>query len=147
MAGAAAKKTAKNAEVKTKYYVGVSAGSSLFHLVIRIGLYQGTDFGSLLLSAFLCLVSWLCLRMITSALELGVGYDLWQDLFIINTVVQLGILWSSYVWLLYLMVPGYGVYQLGGRVLEWIFTPKDSEQQAKNPKKKRREPEFVRRSI
>jgi hypothetical protein len=126
MAGAAAKKTARNAEVKSKYYFGIALGASVINFVIQIGLFERSMW-TLVQSGFLAVMAWLSYRMIFSALELGVGYDLWQDLFVINTVVQLGSLGSKYVWVTYLLVPGYGVYQLGGKVLAWVFTPKESE--------------------
>jgi hypothetical protein len=147
MAGAAAKKTARNAGIKTKYYTGIVVTASFVHLLFRIGFHQQTDLWSLIQSGFLVLIGWLSFRMIRSALELGVGFDLWQDLFIINTVVQIGCLWSAYFWIMYLAVPGYAIYQLGGRVLEWVFTPKQEEQETKKPTRRGRDYDSSRRSI
>ena len=141
MAGAAAKKTAKNAEVKTKYYAGSALAFSLIHFVIRVS--GGMTLGGFFQFAFLTIVAWLSFRMIRAALELGVGFDLWQDLFIINSIVQLGCLWSNYVWLIYLAVPGYGIYMFGGKVLNWVFTPKETDHQP--PKADNRRPKHVMR--
>ena len=83
-------------------------------------------------------VALLSFKMIRSALELGVGYDMWQDLFIVNAIVQLGSCWSAYVWLVYLVVPGYAVYMLGGKVLGWVFAPSSPSAAPPKEKPKRR---------
>ena len=133
MAGASAKKTARNAEVKSKNYLIALIGMNVINWIFN--LWVG-GFALILQSLFLSVVSFLTFRMIKAALELGVGYDLWQDLFIINSVVQIGTaVWSQYVWILYLAVPGYGVYKFGGQLLSWIFTPRESDQKPE-PKKK-----------
>lgn len=137
MAGAAAKRTAKNAAVKSRYYSALALGGSVINFIIQIGFFD-RSLSAIMISCFLALVAWLSLKMITSALELGVGYDLWQDLFVINFVVQIGGLWSKYVWLLYLAVPGYAVYMLGGKVLNYVFTPKEAEMAEAGKEKKRK---------
>lgn len=142
MAGAAAKKTAKNAEVKTKYYAITALSFSIIHFVIRVS--GGISLVEFFQFTFLTFVAWLSFRMIRAALELGVGFDLWQDLFIINHTVQIGCLWSNYVWLIYLVVPGYGIYMFGGKVLSWVFTPKETDNES--PKDdNRRQKHVIRR--
>ena len=141
MAGASAKKTAKNAAVKSTYYSGVAIAATAINFVVTIGLLPGgSSLSSLAWCGFLGVVALLSFRMIRSALELGVGYDLWQDLFVINAVVQVGSLWSSYVWLLYLAVPGYAFYVFGGKLLSYIFTPQatDADPSGKKDKVKQR---------
>jgi hypothetical protein len=133
MAGASAKKTARIAKVQSKNYLIALIGLNVINWILN--LWVG-GFALVLQSLLLSFVSFLTYRMIKAALELGVGYDLWQDLFIINSVVQIGTaVWSQYVWILYLAVPGYGVYKFGGQLLSWIFTPRESDQKPK-PKKK-----------
>jgi hypothetical protein len=82
-------------------------------------------------------MAYLSFRMIVGALDLGVGYDLWQDLFLINTAVQLLSLFSQWFWVIYLAVPGYGIYVFGGKILSWVFTPREDEvaQQGSDKKK------------
>lgn len=123
MAGASAKKTAKNAQYMSGIYSGISLAASFINIVVRIAWFHSGYLESL----FLSLVAFFSYRMIHSALELGVGYSLWQDLFIINTAVQLLSLWSPWFWILYLTVPGYAVCAFGSKLLTWIFTPKADE--------------------
>ena len=136
MAGAAAKKTAKNAQSKSRYYSALAVGGSVINLILTVGLFD-RSLWTIIISSFLAFVSWLSFSMIRSALELGVGYDLWQDLFVINFIVQIGSLWSRWFWVVYLVVPGYGIYQLGGKLLNWIFTPRESDAGPVQQKKRR----------
>ena len=132
MAGASAKKTAKNAQSKSIVYGSISAIASFINLIFRIGFLQEGIFQSVVLA----LVSFLAYRMIRGALELGVGYSMWQDLFVINTAVQLLTLYSSWAWVLYLTVPGYGLFLFGGKLHAWIFTPREGENDGEVSNKK-----------
>ncbi len=121
MAGHAAKKTAKRAESQSQMYMAIALASLALHVVVILGIYRDFSFWNLVRVAFLAGVSALCYKMIVGALELGVGPGYWLDLFIINTVVELLSLGSVYFWVVYLTVPGYGVYKLGGHILSWVF--------------------------
>ena len=136
MAGQAAKKTAKNAEVKSFYYFCVFAGASVLNGVLRLGLLGDGSIWSLVEIGFLAAVSWMSYKMIKSSLDLGVGYSLWQDLFIINTFVQMFSILSSYFWIFYLTVPGYGIFKFGRQVIDWVFTPKEGDDPETDAKKK-----------
>lgn len=132
MAGQAAKKTARNAETKSFYYFWICVIGCLINVIVNLGLY-----GSLYLSSlFLLLVSWGCYRMITSALEMGVGFSIWQDVFIINSSVQILSLLSIYFWILYLLVPGYGIFKFGKQIVNYVFTPKETDFAETNVSKK-----------
>ena len=123
MAGASAKKTAKNAKEKTFLYSFIAIFASLLNLVVRIGLFHdGTSLVSLAQGGFLTFIAFLSFKMIQSSLQLGLGYSLWQDLFIINTTVQMLSLLSNWFWLVYVAVPSYGVYFFGRRILDFVFS-------------------------
>ena len=125
MAGQAAKKVAKNAQTKTLYFAGVAVGATALNCAHRFLILGDFSFGAMMKVVFLAVMAWLSYKMIIGALNLGVGYELWLDLFIINSVVQVLSVWTSYVWLLYLTVPGYGLYHVGGYLKDWIFARRD----------------------
>eukprot|EP01017_Pseudomicrothorax_dubius_P039156 TRINITY_DN5965_c0_g3_i4.p1 TRINITY_DN5965_c0_g3~~TRINITY_DN5965_c0_g3_i4.p1 ORF type:complete len:110 (-),score=34.49 TRINITY_DN5965_c0_g3_i4:26-355(-) len=49
---------------------------------------------------------------IDRALEIGVSYEGYNDLFIINSFVMFTSLFSKWFWIAYLTVPGYGLFHL-----------------------------------
>ena len=49
---------------------------------------------------------------------LGTPYSSWQDVLFINWFVQLLSMFTSYAYLVYLVIPGYVTYHYGGYV--WI---------------------------
>ena len=125
MAGQAAKKVARNAQNKSTYYTGVACIATALNLVHRFVFLRDFGFLEITKALFLVFVAWLSYKMIIGALNLGVGYELWLDLFIINSIVQIFSIWSSYVWYMYLVVPGYGLYHVGGYIKSWVFARRD----------------------
>lgn len=121
MAGHAAKKTAKRAESQTHIYRAVAGIALAVHIMVTFGIYRDFSALSLVGTGFLAGVTVLSYKMIIGSLELGLGPSYWQDLFIVNVSVELLSLVSRYFWVLYLTVPGYGVYKLGGQLLGWVF--------------------------
>ncbi len=139
MAGQAAKKVARNAQTKSIYFAGTAIVSTLINLVHQFFILADFSFFGIMKAVFLVFVAWLSYKMIIGALNLGVGYELWLDLFIINSAVQILSIWTSYAWLLYLAVPGYGMYHVGGYIKDWIFARRDesvSEPENKQSKQK-----------
>merc|ERR1712224_425261 len=84
-------------------------------------------------------VSYFTYGGIKHALSLGVPYNSYQDVFIINITTQFLVTFSVWGWILYLTVPGYLIYQLGGFFLSWIFTPQAGEGPESAEDAKRRE--------
>lgn len=133
MAGASAKKTAKHAGQMSKVYWVIATAATLINVVARIGWFRE----GYLQATFLAAMAYLSYRMIVGALDLGVGFDLWQDLFVINTAVQVLSLFSQWFWVIYLAVPGYGIYVFGGKILSWVFTPREDEVAQQGSEKKK----------
>jgi hypothetical protein len=138
MAGHSAKKTAKKAETHSAIYRSVGIAAVVFNLMIHFGYYRDFSVVSFVQSGFLTFVAWAAYRMILSALDMGLAPGLWQDLFIINTIVQVLEPIFFYAWMIYLVVPGYGVYKLGGTVLSWVFAGKSDAPPAEVRKPKRK---------
>ena len=125
MAGQAAKKLAKNAQTKTVYYAGTACVATLLNVAHRFFVIADLSLFGIIKAAFLAIVARVSYKMIDGALNMGVGYELWLDLFIINSAVQIFSIWTTYAWLLYLAVPGYGLYHVGGYIKDWIFARRD----------------------
>jgi hypothetical protein len=143
MAGQAAKKIAKNAHSKSTYYAGIALIATIFNMAHRFVYMRDFSLLSFSQSLLLTGAAWLSYTMIVSALKLGVGYELWLDLFIINTAVQILSIFTIYAWIIYLTVPGYGIYILGGQLLSWVFSSRHSE--ISYPEEKKQKMKYVRR--
>ena len=144
MAGQAAKKVARNAQTKSIYFAGTTFVGTLLNVAHRFLLLGDFSFFGVLKVCFLATVAWLSYKMIVGALNLGVGYELWLDLFVINFAVQLVTIWTSYGWLLYLAVPGYGLYHVGGYVKDWIFARRDEPVQESDNKQSKQKLKYRR---
>ena len=66
-------------------------------------------------------------RNIVASTRLGQKSSFVFDCFCLTLAVQLGWLHSGYWWYLYLAIPGYGVYKVVRMLLDWVFTPTQSE--------------------
>ena len=66
-------------------------------------------------------------RNIVASTRLGQKSSFVFDCFCLTLAVQLGWLHSGYWWYLYLAIPGYGVYKAVRMLLDWVFTPTQSE--------------------
>jgi len=145
MAGQSAKKLAKNAQTKSTSYSAVAIGASAIDMIYRFGYLADFSFWSIGQSLFLTCISWFSYRMILSALNMGVGYELWMDLLIINVTVQIFSIITTYAWIIYLTVPGYGIYMLGGQILGWIYAPRPTEDGSTEGQSKKQKVKYLRR--
>jgi|688.fasta_scaffold551508_2 hypothetical protein len=91
---------------------------------------------------FLTVVNWITYTGIRQALELGVGYETYIDVLVVNLLVQFLTVFSDSFWYIYLVIPGYLSYKLFWVVLDWAKnTGKGSEEdEEENPKKKQKKP-------
>mmetsp|Transcript_1478 Transcript_1478/g.1976 ORF Transcript_1478/g.1976 Transcript_1478/m.1976 type:complete len:114 (+) Transcript_1478:3-344(+) len=76
---------------------------------------------------------------IASALEQGMDYEWYQDVFVVNLTCQFLVSFTNYGWYLYLVVPGYLLYQVSGYIKNWVFTPTADEMAADDPAAKKRQ--------
>ncbi len=118
MAGHSAKKTLRNAETMTQYYMYIAICSVIVNLV---GIVLSRQWSSLIGSMAVTGLTGFSSLMIKSALELGVGYELWQDLFIVSVLVLVLSVISNYAWFLLLAIPAYGLWTFGGYLYGWAF--------------------------
>ena len=72
---------------------------------------------------FFTLISYFMYTTILNAIQNEYGYDYYNDIFIINLFTQFCVSFSSYGWYIYLLVPGYLLYILGGFVWPYISQP------------------------
>mmetsp|Transcript_98396 Transcript_98396/g.278543 ORF Transcript_98396/g.278543 Transcript_98396/m.278543 type:complete len:157 (+) Transcript_98396:92-562(+) len=139
MAGHAEKKQAKRAVDTKQYYVYGIGFVNILYFVWKVCLHWSSMgkwnlIGCLLFSA----VSYVTYNGIKGALELGLDYEMYLDLFAINLSTQFLVTFSDYGWLLYLIVPGYGVYKLVRLLLDYVFTPTEEELSENDPAYKKR---------
>jgi len=83
------------------------------------------------------LVHWITYGGIRDCAEMGVDFTYYQDIFIINCLVQLSTTLSDWCWLLYLSVPAFLIYKSSRFFLNWIFTPEPVENDDARLEKKR----------
>eukprot|EP00392_Amoebophrya_sp_AT5.2_P010606 g10671.t1 len=126
MAGQADKKRAKNAAETIVYYQGAVAIATLLYLLALACLDPGVTqvgFWTLVEAAFFVGVTYLTYSGIEIGLNMGTDYSTYQDIFIINTFVQLTVSYvSRWFWWLYLVVPGYALWKLWDFVKAWCST-------------------------
>ena len=113
MANQAEKNRKKAAAAKKQIYSGVVYGVNVrlpqaFYLFFKFFYYyEEASFTTLLSFAFFSLVTYLTYGGIQRSLDLGVGYEYYLDVFIINITVQFLTVFSVYCWLIYLAIPMY----------------------------------------
>jgi len=84
-----------------------------YSLWLRVAIFGGLNF--------------FCRGMILSSIRSGLTYELYFDFLCINLLVQFGTSFSGYFWYIYLVIPGYFIYQGVRRLLDWVFTPDPEE--------------------
>lgn len=122
MANQAEKKRQKNAEVSIVYYQGSVLLINLIYFTVIV-LYDLQSFGfwNVLEAGLFTGVSYATFSGIQHALQLGTDYSTFQDIFIVNLFVQLGVCYSRYFWYVYLVVPAYATYKAWGFVKGMVF--------------------------
>merc|ERR1712080_318461 len=82
-------------------------------------------------------VNYVTYKGIDSALSLGMDYEYYLDVFIVNLTTQFLVTFSNWGWLLYLTVPGFIAWKIIKYFLDY-FTPTADEAAANDPKNKKR---------
>merc|ERR1712232_540754 len=83
-------------------------------------------------------VSYFTYSGINNALQIGMDYEWYNDVFIINLTTQFLVSFSDYGWILYLVVPGYLVYKVIMYIVDYVFTPTAEEMAENDPKNKKK---------
>ena len=106
-----------------------------------IGTYVGFGFFSL--------VNWFTYAGIKQALELGVGYETYLDVLVVNLIVELLTVFSDSFWYIYMVIPGYLMYKLFWVILDWAKnTGKGTEEEEEedfNKKQKKTKVKYLKR--
>jgi hypothetical protein len=139
MAGHAEKKQAKKAVDTIQYYLYAILIVNVLYLGWKVFLNwdsmgKWNQLGFLLFSG----VSYFTYGAIQGALQLGIDYEMYLDLFAVNLTSQFLVTFSDYGWLLYLVVPGYGLFKVGKLVADYVFTPTEDELAENDPAYKKR---------
>ncbi|KAJ1608312.1 hypothetical protein OJ253_1998 [Cryptosporidium canis] len=124
MAGQSAKKIAKEAVKYKSIYLYIMMSCILTHFVLK-GLYNPSKLlgksgiGLTIISS----IYFFTYSNIKSRLEMGVGYSMYQDVYILNSLVAVLSTISSYFWYIFLLIPMYIIYKIGKLIINWVFTP------------------------
>lgn len=124
MAGQSAKKIAKEAVKYKSIYLYIMLSCISVHFILK-GLYNPsqllgkTGLGFAVISS----IYFFTYSSIKSRLEVGVGYSMYQDVYILNSFVAILSIASSYFWYTFLLIPIYIIYKIGKFIINWVFTP------------------------
>lgn len=108
MANAAAKKNAAKAAQVHQSYTLISVVVHCVFVLVQVLSWRVPSLGLGCTFLGFASVCHLCTAYIHSSISSGYGYEYPQDLLFLTWAVELGILYSSYAALLYLVVPLYG---------------------------------------
>eukprot|EP01070_Trichotokara_eunicae_P010060 Trichotokara_eunicae@DN6241_c0_g1_i1.p1 len=137
MAGQADKKRAKAADSASRQYTVVIIAAAILHLIGAW--YRGCEPSWGRIFAFLWFngLNYLAFISISSAVRVGVSYAYYQDLLILNVLVELLSVLHPIAWAIYLIIPGYFAYHYGGTLFD--FAPKaPTKEQVENEAKRER---------
>eukprot|EP00743_Colponemidia_sp_Colp-15_P007155 GILK01007721.1.p1 GENE.GILK01007721.1~~GILK01007721.1.p1 ORF type:complete len:157 (-),score=23.24 GILK01007721.1:71-541(-) len=138
MANQAEKKSAKKSENVSGIFLQIIMALMASYILYRI-IWKWHEFGiwNWLGFVLLAIVHYVTYSGIASSLELGVDYEYYLDVFVINAAVNFLTLFSDWFWLIYLVVPGFIGWKLVKIFLNWIFTPDpEPDNDPRNDKKR-----------
>ncbi|CUV06831.1 unnamed protein product [Cryptosporidium hominis] len=138
MAGQSAKRIAKEAAKYTSIYLYIMISCISIHFIFK-GLYTPSKLigKSGIGFAIISSIYFFTYSSIKSRLEVGVGYSMYQDVYILNSMVAILSVVSNYFWYIFLLIPIYIIYKIGKLIINWVFTPEPEiqvpqKQKAKN---------------
>lgn len=88
---------------------------------------------------FFSIVNRVTYNGIRSALEMGIGYEYYLDVFCINVAVQGLCVISSYFWVIYSVIPLYLGYYAFKYFLAWANSTGAKEEVEEDPKKTKKQ--------
>eukprot|EP00455_Lapot_gusevi_P047100 TRINITY_DN6310_c0_g1_i1.p1 TRINITY_DN6310_c0_g1~~TRINITY_DN6310_c0_g1_i1.p1 ORF type:complete len:157 (+),score=40.23 TRINITY_DN6310_c0_g1_i1:61-531(+) len=139
MAGGAEKKRARaEAETKTLYTYIVIGINVVYFLYRILWHWSSFEFSTALGLAFFSFVNYTTLSVIFGALETGTSYTYWQDVMFINWFVQVTSMFSGWFWFVYLVIPGYAIYQFFPLIKGYFTSPAEPETPETEDEKSRR---------
>ena len=124
MAGQSAKKIAKEAAKYTSIYFYIILASLSINFVFNgfynpKNIYSKSGLGFLIIG----LIYFFTYSSIKSRLSMGIGYSVYQDIYILNTFVSILSLISKYSWYIFFLIPIYVIYKIIKLVINWVFMP------------------------
>ncbi|RLN84799.1 hypothetical protein BBJ28_00020279 [Nothophytophthora sp. Chile5] len=145
-----------NQAAKKAQRASVSLSARLQRWIVPIGVlhilyclvwhYSTVTTWTLVGSTFLFGSTYLSYSWVVGAAEEGGSSEYAMDVLLISLFVQVGLMVSSYFWLVYLVIPGYLLYHGGRMLLNYVFTPdaSDEDDPAASKKKEKAERKAAR---
>eukprot|EP00933_Yihiella_yeosuensis_P062113 TRINITY_DN6504_c0_g4_i1.p1 TRINITY_DN6504_c0_g4~~TRINITY_DN6504_c0_g4_i1.p1 ORF type:complete len:158 (-),score=28.99 TRINITY_DN6504_c0_g4_i1:107-580(-) len=145
MAGQSEKKLAKKAESFSQYYLFAIIGVNVLYLIFKVFLnWASMGFWNICGLFLYTFVSYFTYGGIQSSLEVGADYEMYLDLFLVNLFSQFLVSFTDWGWLVYLAVPGYVLYRIGGMICNYVFTPTASEMAENDPAARKKAEKMAR---
>ena len=132
MAGQSSKKSKQVHQEKMKLYRSMFLGSQGMYIVGHVVMGDILERSQLLTILIMFVFQYYIINYIDKSLQLGLdikSYTYYNDIFIVNIVIQLGSLVSGYFWYLYYLVPLYIVYYIVSMVMSYLGSSSGVEDQ------------------
>eukprot|EP00927_Polykrikos_kofoidii_P067044 TRINITY_DN62581_c0_g1_i1.p1 TRINITY_DN62581_c0_g1~~TRINITY_DN62581_c0_g1_i1.p1 ORF type:complete len:180 (+),score=33.48 TRINITY_DN62581_c0_g1_i1:71-541(+) len=139
MAGQAEKKQAKHAEQAIHKYLWAIYAVNALYIVWRVFLNWGSwGFKNILGFGLFSFISYFTYNSINNSLEVGVPFETYFDVYMVNLATQFLVTFSDWGWFLYLTVPGYVAWKILGFVRSYLFNSTAAELAEDDPAAKKR---------
>uniref|UniRef100_M4BRF4 Uncharacterized protein n=1 Tax=Hyaloperonospora arabidopsidis (strain Emoy2) TaxID=559515 RepID=M4BRF4_HYAAE len=133
MANQAAKKAQRaSASLSTRLQQWIVPLNVVYLLFRILWHHQSVTTWTLVGYVFLTLSTYLSYAWAVRAAEEGGSSEYAMDILIVTLFVQTGVMFSTYFWLVYLVLPGYLLYHGGRMLLNYVFTPNSSTDENEN---------------
>ena len=100
--------------------------------------WENIGFARILELIFFSIINRVTYNGIRSALEMGIGYEYYLDVFCINVAVQGLCGFSNYFWIIYSVIPIYLGYYAFKYFLVWANSTGDKEEEEEQDGKKKK---------
>mmetsp|Transcript_2318 Transcript_2318/g.2413 ORF Transcript_2318/g.2413 Transcript_2318/m.2413 type:complete len:156 (-) Transcript_2318:66-533(-) len=140
MANQAEKKAGKLAvTTMAKYWQSLQI-VNVFYFAVQV-YYMYFSMWDIMVDLGFTLVSYMSYSSILSCVEMGVQTEYWNDIFIINLFVQVGICFFDWFGYVYLIIPLYALSKIGSMLWSWLVTSSPEEEEPEMDEKTRRKME------
>ncbi|KAG9401519.1 hypothetical protein AC1031_009386 [Aphanomyces cochlioides] len=148
MAGQAAKKAQKaGSALSTKLNKAIVSINAVYILYRILWCFSSFSSWHATGYAFILIMTYASYSMAVGSAMEGTNNEYAMDVLIVTLAVQVGTLISDYFWYLYLVVPGYVFYFVGGKAIAYFFPPGGAQDKAGEPTISKRMAKLEKRGV
>nr|CCA20854.1 AlNc14C105G6184 [Albugo laibachii Nc14] len=130
MANQAAKKAKRTSASVRESLKKFIIPTNILHFAVRfLWFYTDITRWTILGSALLAGMLYLSHSWVVAAAEEGTKSEYAMDILILTLVVQAGVTFSAYFWLIYLAIPAFICYHLGRMIVNYVFQTDETDQE------------------